>query len=472
MIPSLIKIQRITLRRAELHTRMPFRYGIATMLELPHVFVIVDAEIDGKTSRGIAADHLPPKWFTKDPDRALADEIVEMATVIKQAATFAQGIEAETPFAFWEKLYSAQDAWAAEQGYPPLLAHFGTSLVERAVLEAYARAKRCPLHALLRGDRLGVDLGRIHAELTGTRTSQWLPAQPLPEVHCRHTIGLSDPLVDGDIPEGEVLRDGLPQSLTACIAHYGLTQFKIKFTSDRKTSLPRLVRIAEVLMRETGGHFSASLDGNESFYDVADFRAFIEEAQPLLKPIFDRLLFIEQPLHRSVALNDAVAATLPTWTDRPPIIIDESDGELGSLPRALECGYAGTSHKNSKGIFKGIANACLLAKLRAEGRTTLMSAEDLTTIGPVSLLQDLALQAMLGNASVERNGHHYFRGLSFWPAALQKVIREQHPDLYAEKDGLTALRVEHGSINLGTVNAAPFGVAPLLDDELAGLPEL
>jgi hypothetical protein len=27
---------------------------------------------------GLAADHLPPKWFTKDPNRALGEEIDEM----------------------------------------------------------------------------------------------------------------------------------------------------------------------------------------------------------------------------------------------------------------------------------------------------------------------------------------------------------------------------------------------------------
>jgi hypothetical protein len=41
---------------------------------------------------------------------------------------------------------------------------------------------------------------------------------------------------------------------------------------------------------------------------------------------------------------------------------------------------------------------------------------------------------------------------------------EQHGDLYGRTpDGLTSLRVEKGMINLGTVNAAPFGVNPLPD---------
>jgi hypothetical protein len=319
---------------------------------------------------------------------------------------------------------------------------------------------------LLLENAFGVDLGVTYPELKGTAPCDWLPAQPAASVHCRHTIGLVDPLEDADIAVGDVLRDGLPQSLSACIKHYGLSQFKIKFTADRTQSLPRLRAITAVLVRETGGNFAASLDGNESFYKVGDFRDFWLEAQatPELAPLFQRLLFVEQPLHRSVALGDEVLSVLPGWKDRPPIIIDESDAEPGSLRRALECGYSGTSHKNCKGVFRGVANACRLSQLRRGGGAYLMSAEDLTTIGPVSLLQDLAVQAALGNESVERNGHHYFRGLSFWPEAIQHQMLEQHGDLYARPpDGVAALRVEKGKINLGTVNAAPFGVSPLPD---------
>ena len=73
-------------------------------------------------------------------------------------------------------------------------------------------------------------------------------------------------------------------------------------------------------------------------------------------------MVVEQPVHRDQALGDDVAAMLRDWPDRPPLIIDESDGAVGDVPRALDLGYAGASHKNCKGIVKGIANAraCVL----------------------------------------------------------------------------------------------------------------
>ena len=159
----MIRVLATQLFRAELQTRMPFRYGIATMTHVPHAFLRVTFEIDGRAQVGVAADHLPPKWFTKDPARDIADEISEMHRVICQALRFAEGIVAPTVFAFWRELYAQQASWAVANQLPPLLAHFGTSLVERCALDAFARSRTTPLHRLLRDNALGVDLGAIYS---------------------------------------------------------------------------------------------------------------------------------------------------------------------------------------------------------------------------------------------------------------------------------------------------------------------
>jgi hypothetical protein len=223
-----------------------------------------------------------------------------------------------------------------------------------------------------------------------------------------------------------------------------------------------------VLARECAGDYAFSLDGNESFRDPAAFAAQMRAllAEPALREFWPKLLFIEQPLHRDVALTPA--ADWSAWPDRPPIIIDESDAELGSLPAALALGYAGTSHKNCKGVFKGVAHACLLAQRRAAGQPALLSGEDLSNVGPVSLLQDLAVQAALGVTSIERNGHHYFAGLAQFPAPMQAHILAHHGDLYTRSAaGWPRLDVRGGKIALGSVLRAPFGCAPGLD--LSGL---
>ena len=194
-------------------------------------------------------------------------------------------------------------------------------------------------------------------------------------------------------------------------------------------------------------------------------------AAPELKTLWPRLLFIEQPWHREVALSDAIGELARAWPDRPPIIIDESDAETGSLPAALALGYAGTSHKNCKGIFKGVANACRLAQRRAAGEPGMLSGEDLANVGPVAVLQDLAVQAALGVESVERNGHHYFAGLAAWPTAVQDHVLKHHGDVYCRAvvaPHWPRMDVRMGEVRIGSLTRTPgLGAVPPPLDGLA-----
>jgi len=469
-----MRLLETELYRAELKTRMPFRYGIATMTALPHVFLTVSCEFAGRRQSGVAADHLPPKWFTKDPSKDPVAEIADMIGAIQQAQRHARAVEsAPTVFAFWREMWDRQERWARAGSVPELLAQFGTSLVERAVVDAFCRARGQPFRSMLLSNEFGIDLGSIHAELAGTAPRDWLPGRPPHRVFARHTVGLADPLTEKEISRGERARDGLPQSLEDCIAAYGLRHFKLKVGGP--DDLPRLVSIAGVLTRAAPPDYACSVDGNEAFGTVAGFKAFWDEAcgAPELADLRRRLMFIEQPFHRGIALSDAIGVLAAEWPDRPPIIIDESDAGLGSVPRALVLGYAGTSHKNCKGVFKGIASACLIARRRRllPDSRLLLTGEDLANIGPVALLQDLAVQAALGVPSVERNGHHYFVGLSCWPAVLQARMRERHPDLYTDSSlGWPTLRIENGQISVDSVLAAPFGVG--FDFEPASVAQL
>ncbi|MBI1918531.1 MAG: hypothetical protein HYS12_27885 [Planctomycetes bacterium] len=455
----------------DLRTRMPFRYGIATMTRSPHAFVRMHIEVDGVASTGVAADLLPPKWFTKDPTRPVDEEVNEMLRVIEHAVAAATGLKADSPFDAWRALWDIQDRWGREQGLPPLLTHFGTSLVERAMIEAVCRKLGQPFHVALTENLFGIRLGEIHAPLAGRTTEELLLDRPLKYITPRHTIGLLDPLREAGIPSEERLDDGLPQSLEACIRTYRFACCKIKLQGNSGHDRGRLLDIFALFAACTPGFCFFSLDGNEGFRSLDTFRQYWRkmEADPQLRYFLSqRLMFVEQPFSRNVALDPETVGGLKDWKRHPALIIDESDAELTSLPRALELGYDGTSHKNCKGVFKGIANACLLAHLRREGlrKLVILSGEDLANVGPVALLQDLAVCAALGIESVERNGHHYFAGLSMFPKEVQRQILASHPDLYhLSRDLWPTLTIEDGRLSLKSINAAPFGVAPLVNVE-------
>jgi hypothetical protein len=437
-----------------LRTRLPFRYGMATMTTVPHLLLRVQAAFDdGRRGTGIAADHLPPKWFTKDPATSFRDDAQQMIAVIRQAADTCKALHpADSPFHWWQELYGKQSAWAADQGIPPLLANFGVSLLERALIDAFCRCSRIPFAKALRQNLLGID--GMSLEL--------LPKQPLQSIIARHTVGLLDPVTSDDIPDSDRLNDGLPQSLDECIRAYGLTHFKIKLSGDVALDAVRLHCLAGALDAATP-RYRFTLDGNENFHELEPFRRLWQSltADPSLKPFLANLIFVEQPLHRDVALSDAVKHEMLAWADRPPIIIDESDATLASLPRAIECGYVGTSHKNCKGIFKGIRNACFITDLRRSRPDTqwILSGEDLSNVAPIAQLQDLAVMANLGIEHVERNSHHYFRGLSYLPQGIQDRILQKHGDLYRPHErGFVALDIRGGRVRVESLIQAPFGV--------------
>ena len=449
-------------------TRFPFRYGIASMTDVPQVFVRAQIRSDGRSQAGLAGEGLPPKWFTKNPSTTFEQDLPEMLSAIRHATAAAAGIARQpvTFFDLWHELDRQQAAWAASSGMAPLLAHLGVSLVERAVLDAVCRALGVPLHSILRGDHLGINPGAVYPELGATSLGELLPHEPLGACQIRHTVGLGDPLTPADVSPAERVEDGLPQDLESSIRAYGLRYFKIKLTGKGEVDLPRLERIVGLLDREAPADWRVTLDGNENFHDFHTFRAYWEDALrwPALQPLWPRVLVVEQPVHRDRALADEVGPALHEWQGRPRLIVDESDGAVGDVPRALALGYAGASHKNCKGIVKGLANAAFLRARSRAGADVVLTGEDLANLGPIALLQDLATMALLGITHVERNGHHYYRGLSMFPAEWQEATLSGHGDLYRRhEEGFAALRIVDGRIELGTVNAAPFGVGPAFD---------
>ena len=232
----MISLKAAELFRFEHRARIPFRYGIATMTECPHAIVRLTFDIDGMSQVGLAADHLPPKWFTKDPNRALEEEVDEMVRVLRAAVTHAKSIRAGTAFAFWRQLYEAQAAWAAKPELPPLLAHFGTSFVERALIHALCCAKGASLSDAMRENFLGLELGALHAPLAGTAPRDWLPAAPPSEVFARHTVGLADPITTSDLAPGERVDDGRHTRWTSVSAFTGCGISKSKSTAKQRVT--------------------------------------------------------------------------------------------------------------------------------------------------------------------------------------------------------------------------------------------
>lgn len=458
-----LSVQAVDSYAVNMDRRMPFHFGNVTVTKGPQVLVDVTLTVDETTETGLAMGAAAPMWFFKDPDMTIEEGCTAVFDLTKTVGGLSLELPTQPdPFSLWLELHEAVDSWAEQTDLPPLFYNYGVSLVEQAVIDAFCRATETPFPEAVAENTLGIDLGAIHEELAGSQPHELLPDEPRTSTAVRHTVGLGDPLTPDDVAATDRLDDGLPQVLSEYIDQQGVDHFKIKLAAE-PSDADRLAEIREVVESRLD-EYSFTLDANEQYETVAAFRDQWNtlQADDDLEGFFDHLLYVEQPLPRDEAFTDETAAVFDDWADRPPVIIDESDDRLESLPRALETGYAGTSHKNCKGVFKGIANRCLIAHHREQNdqRAYLMSGEDLTTLGPVELQEDLAVMAVLGMDHVERNGHHYFRGLGMLSDRIQEDILHAHGDLYTRHaEGFPTLAIEDGRIALDSVLDAPFGYA-------------
>src|SRR3954454_15331809 len=104
-----IRVLQTDLRVLDMRTRMVLRYGIAALSGLPHLFVRALLEFDGVQQWGIAADGLPPKWFTKDPTTTFAADLRDMVEVIESACRIATEVgESKDVFGWWSEAYADQ----------------------------------------------------------------------------------------------------------------------------------------------------------------------------------------------------------------------------------------------------------------------------------------------------------------------------------------------------------------------------
>ena len=462
---------KFTLKAAELglrdsRTRLPFRYGAATLTYCPQARLEVEIETAGGTrSRGWSGDCLPPSWFDKSPEKSYARQIEEMITAIETAAQVWQAVEANATLQEgWSACLAATYARGAKAGWPELLSGFGCAMVERAVLDALCRAEETSFFQAASSGLFGFDPGVVHKELASCNFSDWLPRRPRERIFVRHTVGLADPIVADDLRNDERPNDGLPVHLSQCIERYDLRYFKVKTRNNETADLERLRRIARTIEAIRGDDYALTLDGNEQYRTVDQLQACIDAMRrdPALQTLWGAILCIEQPLARAVALNAENADALRSLSAIKPIIIDESDGDLNAYARAAACGYRGVSSKSCKGAIKSLLNAGLTWLWNDRGAKSdfLMTAEDLCCVGVAPLQGDLTLAATLGLSHCERNGHHYHPGLSYMPSEAQAAAVSEHPDLYEWVQGFVAPQVRAGAFEIASLQHSGFGFAP------------
>ena len=443
-------IRSIEIAEREVRFTHPFRFGAVTLHGAPQAFVHVEIALeDGRRSRGAAAELMVPKWFNKDPSLT-PDETVEQlrtALALARKAYLARGT-ADTAFGHHAQAYAPLVAACAREGIPPLAAAYGPAEIDKAVLDALLRALGLDLFAGLSRNFAGLD-ARLTPDLDAAAISGFLSSRkPSPRIAVRHTVGMLDPL----------------ESIGEVHARTGCRYYKLKVGGDPAADRDRLAGIAETLAG-LRVDYRATLDANEQYATASTLAALVAalSEDAALRPLAQRLLYIEQPLPRELTW------TLPVqpFAGRFAFIVDEADDAYDAFPKALALGYRGISSKSCKGLYKSLLNG---ARCAARGDGSFVTAEDLTCQAGLAVQQDTALVAFHGVTHAERNGHHYGDGFAGTPEAEARAFLRAHPDFYRDDGGTIRLAIaQDGCIATGSLAQVGFasGVAP----DLVGGPD-
>lgn len=454
-----LRVEEIELYERDVKLRMPFRFGVVTLTQAPQAFVRCRIQLaDGREGWGAAAEIMAPKWFDKSPNLTNEDNFDQLrqALHLYREAILINGMH--TAFGQFASLYQPHLDAAAEKGLNAITASFAPALIDRAVMDALCRLEDLTFAQSVQANRPGIKPEVLLSEFEGFDMDGFLAKlSPSSELYARHTIGMVDPLTAEDQIAEDRVNDGLPETLEEVVQVYGVQYYKIKVGGDLKADISRLKKIAAVL-DSTEIAYKATLDGNEQYDNVDRVIELLDamRSEPTLARMMDAILLVEQPIQRAEALKRDVSSLAAHF----PVIIDESDENLAAFPAARAKGYSGVSSKNCKGFYKSLINLARCHMWSEEdGKNYFMSAEDLTCQAGMAVQQDLALVALLGISHVERNGHHYVRGMAGADQDEQRRFLDAHPDLYRNKDGQVCTHIEDGKLSIKSLQCTGFGSA-------------
>jgi L-alanine-DL-glutamate epimerase-like enolase superfamily enzyme len=461
---------RVVVRNA--FTRLPFRFGVVTMEAAPVGILELKIEFEnGNIATGVASDFMAYKWFDKSPEKTPADNVADLLQAIRDARAVYADAGYGTPYGLWLTTRKEIEARSLARGFNPLGASFACSMMERAIIDAVGRHSGQSFDQMVRNNSLEIEPEALLSEVSLKDIMGALPERPLDHVALRHTVGLVDPISAAD-KEDDAPKDGFPVTLEEYMSVDKLNYLKVKVGGQIEEDIDRLSQIAGVVAA-LGRPVQMTLDGNEQYKNLDDFVSLVDriKATPALEQLWASVLFIEQPLHRDVAMAEPLSVAAKKAVGRP-LLIDEADGWAEAFFDAINLGYEGVSHKNCKGVYRSLINTGLAAvRNQAAGQNKyFLSAEDLTNLAVVPLQADLAVVATLGISHVERNGHHYFCGLDHLPEAEREAALSDHPGLYERTNTSIALKIEDGSLDLRSLQIPGLGAKQLpdLDD---GIPE-
>jgi L-alanine-DL-glutamate epimerase-like enolase superfamily enzyme len=442
-MPPHLAVRDISLFERPVTFARPFRFGAVVMEAATQAFVRVEIDVEGKRRAiGATAELLAPKWFDKRPQLSADETVLELKRSLQIARELYLAAHDDTAFGLHARIVGAQVEACAKEDIPPLAAAFGPAEIDKAILDALLRAAEVGFFDGMVQNIAGID-ARLSPDLANDDVTQFLATRRRRErVAVRHTVGLTDRI------EGE-------GGVSDPRATFGARHFKLKLGGDPDADSARLARIGRELAA-LPYDYGVTLDANEQYADLASLDVLADrlDRDAALRPVAEKLLYIEQPLPRELVRRAPLGSLA-----RCDIIIDEADDCYDAFPVARALGYRGVSSKSCKGFYKAIINATRAARWSAEGGRYFVTSEDLTCQAGLAVQQDLALGALLGISHAERNGHHYVDGFADAPAAEAQAFLAAHGELYRDEAGTIRLAIHDGDLLTASLTRPGFATS-------------
>jgi L-alanine-DL-glutamate epimerase-like enolase superfamily enzyme len=253
-----------------------------------------------------------------------------------------------------------------------------------------------------------------------------------------HLVGGLDKLTRDEV-SFEDPSDGFPVSLEEWIDRDGVFCFKIKLTGvDLDWDVRRTKAVAEIVegkLRSLGrDDYYLSVDSNEMHGSPDDVLKYLRRIKKEAPKVFDRILYIEQPVSRDLAKYKfdmrSVAAV-------KPVLADEGVTDVENLDLALSLGWSGVALKTCK-----CHSSALLIVAKSEELGTPYSVQDLTCPG-LALVHSAGFAARINPIKgFEYNARQYL------PLAFPE-IQDRYKSIFEVRDGFVNTDILNSMLGLG-----------------------
>ncbi len=105
-----LRVREVQMFERDVRLRLPFRFGVITLVEEPQAFVRVRIGLEDGTDRwGVAAEALAPKWFDKSLELSNEENYEQLRDSIRLAVDLYRS-EARflLPYQFFERNHDLQ----------------------------------------------------------------------------------------------------------------------------------------------------------------------------------------------------------------------------------------------------------------------------------------------------------------------------------------------------------------------------